>query len=74
MQSTFGRQVLIFLLFPSLQPVTWTEYFRIFFLMSPLHDITLVSKKWTKSYNLVEIASVQATMVLLKRLSKLSCM
>lgn len=35
--------------------------------------MTLISKKWTESYNLVEIVNVQAPMVLLKRLSKVSC-
>jgi len=41
--------------------------------MSPPQDVALSSKRCTESYNLVEMANVQATVVLLKGLSKTSC-
>lgn len=78
MQGTSGGQVLISIFAIPDSPASninrAVKNTFSFAIMSPPHDTTLVSKKWTKSYDLVKIADVQGTMVLFKRLSSMSCM
>lgn len=78
MQGTFGGQVLISTLAIPQSPACnidrAVKNIFSFAIMSLPHDITLISKKRTKSYHLVKIADVQDTMVLFKRLGKMSSM